>query len=166
MDTKTKKPTLSPQSARRMIAGELLMKDYEIDEVMDITGASLSAVKRWKKVIRNDGFAALARQGNSGNTTRLSEEQREQLRKIIVAGAVASGFENECWTAKRIAKIILEKFGVSYHFRYVARLLRAMKISYQTPDIRAKKHSQEAVDQWIKTDWPRIKKNPKNSKKP
>ena len=69
-----------------------------------------------------------------------------------MAGAVASGFENEQWTARRIAKIILEKFGVSYHFCYIPRLLHAMKISYQTPDIRAKKHSQEAIDQWIKKE--------------
>jgi len=162
MDKKTKTPALSQQSSRRLLGGELLMKGYEIDEVMEITGASLSAVRRWKKIIGEDGFSALARQGNSGNVTKLSDVQQDELRRIISAGAVASGFENECWNSRRIAKIILEKFGVSYHRNSIPRLMHAMKFSWQMPRTRAKKYSPDAAARWRKNVWPRIKKTRKS----
>jgi len=161
MEKKTKNNRLSPQASRRLLGGGLLEKGYGIDEVMDITGASLSAVKRWKRVMKAEGFSGLQPKENGGRPTRLTDEQRDQLCEIITAGAVSSGFENECWTGRRIAKIILEKFGVAYHFRSVGRIPRAMGLSYQTPDTQAKNRSPEAIAHWKKHVWPRLKKSPK-----
>jgi len=160
MDTKTKNNRVPPQTARRILGGELLEKGYDIAEVMDITGASLSAVKRWKRVMKSEGFDGLTQRDNGGRPPKLTDEQRDELREIIAVGAVASGFENECWNGRRIAKIILEKFGVEYHFRSVGRIPRAMGLSYQTPDTQAENRSPEAIEHWKKHVWPRLKKSP------
>ena len=69
----------------------------------------------------------LRRRTAPGSASRLSDEQREQLRAALAKGAPAFGFVGDVWTTKRIAALIKELFGVSYHpcdgyFRHPLRI--------------------------------------------
>jgi len=154
----TKQGSISLQAIRRLQGGELLENGYDLDEVVEITGASLSSVKRWKKKINEGDISALVRQGNSGRKANLTPEQFDELKQIVKAGAVASGFSNERWNAKRVAKVIAERFGVEYCVKYIPELLHKLGLSQQIPDTQSPKRSQGAIDHWRRYVWPHVKK--------
>ena len=157
-DKKSKQGIISLQAIRRLQGGELLENGYDLDEVVEITGASLSSVKRWKKKITEDGIAALARQGHSGRKANLTAEQFDELKQIIKAGAVASGWSNERWNSQRVAKVIADRFGVEYSVKYIPELLHKLELSQQIPDTQSPKRSQAAIDHWRRYVWPHVKK--------
>jgi transposase len=149
--------SISPQAIRRLQGGELLENGYDVDEVVDITGA-LSSVKRWKKKINEGGIAALVRKPNSGRKSSLTPEQFDELKQIVTAGAVASGFANERWNSQRVAKIIADRFGVEYSVKYIPELLHKLGLSQQIPGTQSPKRSQAAINHWRRYVWSHVKK--------
>jgi hypothetical protein len=77
-----------------------------------------------------------------------------------LAGAREAGFDNDLWTCRRVAQLIVRRFGVFYHADHTGRLLHGLGWSPQKPQRRAAERDEEAVRTWLKKDWPRIKKNP------
>ena len=57
-----------------------------------------------------------------------------------------------------MAQVVRKKFGVSYHRDHVRRILHDLGFSPQKPRRVAREQDAEAVEQWRKEDWPRIKK--------
>ena len=64
------------------------------------------------------------------------------------------------WTARRVARLIGEACGVTYHPGHVWRILRQLGWSCQRPTGRALERDEEAIRQWKKKRWPEIKKKP------
>ena len=58
----------------------------------------------------------------------------------------------------RVAEVIEEQFGVHYHIGHVWRVLRGMGWSCQKPERRARERNEEAIEDWRKNQWPRIRK--------
>jgi transposase len=88
----------------------------------------------------------------------LNDEQREQLRAALAKGAPAFGFIGDAWTTKRIATLIKELFGVSYHPAHVSRIVRALGQSSQLPQTQATQRDPSALDAWHTERWPALKK--------
>ena len=61
-------------------------------------------------------------------------------------------------TCRRVAALIQDRFGISYHFNHVGRLLHALGFSPQQPLRRARERGEEVIERWRREDWPRIKK--------
>ena len=91
-----------------MIGGQMLLDGHDVDEVMDALKAARSTVHQWNEIVEQYGLAGLLRKGQSGRTAKLNDDERQQLKDIILAGAVAYGFPNEQWTSKRVRLVILE----------------------------------------------------------
>jgi transposase len=64
------------------------------------------------------------------------------------------------WTLQRVAEVIEAETGIAYHPGHVWRLLRQMGWSRQRPARRAIERDDEAIANWVKNDWPRVKKTP------
>jgi transposase len=155
---RTQHESLSPQAIRRLQGGELLENGYDVDEVVEITGASLSSVKRWKQKINEGGISALARKPNSGRIASLTPEEFDELKQIVKAGAKAAGYSNERWNSQRVAKVIAARFGVKYSIKYIPELLHKLGLSQQVPGTQSPKRSQKAIDHWRRYVWPQVKK--------
>ena len=93
----------------------------------------------------------------------MSAEQRAQLPSLLARGAEAFGFIGEVWTAKRVAAVIREEFGVRYHPDHVGRLLRTAGWSPQKPIRRATQRDEAAIGRWITERWPALQAKPKAS---
>jgi transposase len=148
---------------RRRLAARMLDQGYTVAEVMAAVGASESSVKRWKRAVREGGHEALKAKPHAGKPWRLSAEQREELVPILLRGARAAGFANELWTCSRVAHVIEQRFGVKYHPDHVWKVLRRLGWSCQKPEQRARERNEEAIRRWRKSDWPRIKKEPRKA---
>jgi transposase len=104
------------------------------------------------------GVEALAARPNLGRRPLLSVEQKSELARIVREGPRAAGFATELWTLPRLVKVIRERFGVTYHFSHVGRLLKKLGFTRQKPAFRATQRDEEAIARWRSHDWLRIKK--------
>ena len=164
----TKHENISPQSAKRLRGGELILKGYDDDDIADIADVSISAVKKWRKKLNehNDDLLCLVRKKGSGRIPCLNEEQKQELKDIILKGAVAAGYSSERWTSKIAADFIKKKFGVELKPRAVRYLLSALGLSPQMPVVVSHKHDEKKVIEWATRTWKRIKKKQRNSTYP
>lgn len=137
----------------------MIRKEFDNDESVDILDVSVSSVKNWRRRLKQkDGeLQSLARKKGSGRHPKLDDVQKQQLREILLAGAVASGYESELWTSKIVADLILKTFDIISP-RSVRRLLRSMGFSPQLPTTKSDKYSDQAILEWANRTWKRLKK--------
>jgi transposase len=124
-------------------------------------GVSREAVRRWWNTYERGGKSALLAKPRRGTRPKLARRLLQRLPKMLERGPTAYGFSGEIWTTVRIAKLIRDEFGVSYHKAQVARLLGEMGFSWQKPQKRAAERDEAAVQQWLRETWPAIKKTPR-----
>jgi transposase len=72
-------------------------------------------------------------------------------------GSEAYGFRGELWTTARVAKVIEEEFGVSYHKGHVSRLLKKLQWTPQVPILRALQRDEREIQRWQQKVWPELK---------
>jgi len=154
---------LSAQARRRLQAGDLILRGFNNDEIVEIMEVSLSSVKRWRAKIQSEGLAGLARQPQSGRPVKLDAVQKAELKTILGQGAKAAGYLADRWTTRIVADLILKKWGVKYSQTQVWRILRSLGFSCQKPDVQSKKRSQAAIDHWRHYVWPQLKKKRANA---
>lgn len=123
-------------------------------------GASLSSVKRWIKARAEHGEAGLVPRPSPGRPRRLTPAHDKALVRMLTQGAMAHGWSTDLWTTQRIADLIDCHFGVRYHRDHIGRLMRRLGWSCQKPRRVAKERDEQAIDRWVRNDWPRIKKKP------
>jgi transposase len=143
---------------RRRKAVELLQQGWKIVDVAEALEASTSSVKRWRDAFEQAGSEGLNSTPHPGPKPRLTAKQKEQLAKILLRGARASGYSNDLWTCPRVLEVIEKRFDVTYHVDYIGTLLHKLGWSVQQPEQRARERDEAAIQRWRQEEWPRIKK--------
>lgn len=128
--------------------------------VAEKVGAPRQTVYRWLNVLNEGGIEALRVMSKGGRPGQMSDEQREQLRAMLLEGPLANGYPTDLWTLKRVRLLIEKQFGVGFSEVHVWRLLGAMGFSNQKPEKQAKERDDQAVAKWKKRTWPALKKKP------
>jgi len=156
------RPRGSPEQLekRRRQAVRLLKEGRSVSETADAVGASRSSVWRWRKAYQEGGWEGLRPRPTPGRPSKLSEPQKQALRKVLEAGPLATGYPTDLWTLRRVAQVIRKRFGVSYNTCHVWFVLRKLGWTCQKPERRARERDEEAIRRWRRRDWPRIKKSP------
>ena len=146
------------QEQLRLRAAELFARQVPQAEIARELGTHRRNVSRWYRRWQQDGDQALRSRGTPGRTPKVTREQLAEVEQALLAGARASGFPTDLWTLARVAQVIERLTGVTHHPGHVWRLLRQLGWSVQRPARRAAERDDQAVEQWVKQDWPRIKK--------
>ena len=144
---------------RRRRAIELLDRGLTPSEVADRVGADPGSVRRWRQSYRRKGARGLESKPHPGRPSRLTPRQKRGLERRLLKGARANGFDSDLWTCPRIAEVIEHRYGVEYHVDHIPRLLASLGWSCQRPEKRAIERDEQAIADWGKKDWPRIKKS-------
>ncbi|MGH2376431.1 MAG: winged helix-turn-helix domain-containing protein [bacterium] len=121
-------------------------------------GTSRQSVMRWYRAWRQGGRPALRAAGRAGRKPRLAPEQMKRVEAVLRQGARAHGFRTSLWTLPRVAQVIKRLTGVQYHPGHVWRLLGALDWTLQRPAKRAKERNEPAIQHWVTTRWPVVKK--------
>src|SRR5262249_6389610 len=90
--------------------------------VARILGVTPSSLSRWRRLARLPG--GLAAKPSLGPRPRLSDERLAALEDLLQEGAVAHGWPNHLWTAKRVAALIRRHFGIDYHPEHARKILK------------------------------------------
>jgi transposase len=154
------------REGRRLRAWELHQQGWKQKDIAAAMGVTQGAVSQWMKRGREGGVPGLRRRTASGSAPRLSDEQRAQVRTALAKGAPAFGFVGDVWTTKRVAALIKELFGVSYHPAHVSRIVRALGHSSQLPQTHATQRDEAALAAWHAARWPELKKRRKPNDAP
>jgi transposase len=149
------------REGRRLRAFELKQQGWNQREIANALGVTEGAVSQWMRRAREGGgIEGLKKRTSPGAPSRLSEQQRRRLPELLARGAPAYGFRGGVWSCERVAEVIREEFGVSYHPAHVSRLVRELGLSLQKPMRRANQRDEEAIKRWKEERWPSLKKGP------
>ena len=143
---------------RRRRALKLLDQGLKPPDVAKKIGCSLSSVYYWNDLRKKGGDEGLKPKPVPGRPDKLTESQKHRLTGILLQGALASSYSTDLWTTRRVAEVIEDRFGVSYHPNHVWRLLRRLGWSCQKPEKRARERDEKKVTHWKRYVWPHIKK--------
>ena len=147
---------------RRWKALELLDGGLSLNEVGRRIGCAPISVQRWRDAREKHGDDGLKPKPVPGCPPKLTQKQKNRLVKILLKGAIKNGYNTEIWTTARIAEVIFENFGVSYHRDHIGRLMKSLGWSWQKPKKRALERDDQAIEEWKRKEWPRIKKTPRS----
>lgn len=144
---------------RRVRAGRMLLKGKTPAQVAAAVGAPRQTVYRWLDVLNDGGIDALRVTHKGGRPARLDGAQYDQLRRVLLDGPQAAGFDTDLWTLRRVRDVIRRRFGVQFSEVHVWRLLGRLGFSSQKPERQAKERDEAAVARWKKRTWPALKKS-------
>jgi len=130
-------------------------------KIADILGKSQGYVSQTLSKYNKFGKEGLKEKKAKGAISKLSNFQKEELRRLIKNGAVNYGFEGDIWTRKRIKLVIEEKFHVSYSERHTERIVKNMGFSLQKPKKIDYRQKESEIKEWKETKLPEIKKKPR-----
>jgi transposase len=117
-----------------------------------------SAITKWLAWYNAEGAEGLRTTPLPGRAPRLTDEQREQVARVVEAGPPASGFRSGVWTGAVVGQWIAREFGVHYHPQHIPRLLHQLGFSVQRPRKRLARADLAKQAAWLRTQFPAIKK--------
>src|ERR1700691_5659509 len=130
---------------RRFQAIQMLERGLRQAEIARRLRVVRQTVARWVHDYRTQGKSALRKAGRAGRKPRLSEKQRLQLEKLLVAGPERLGYETPLWTCPRVVHLIEQEFDVHYHQGHVWKILDGLGWSPQRPGERALERNEREV---------------------
>ncbi len=145
---------------RRRRALALLDEGGSLNEVARHIGCAPSSVMRWRDRRLRGGETALRVRSSPGRPPKLTAVRCRLLLKLLLEGAMASGYPTQLWTTARIAEVIRKKFRVEYHRDHVGRLMHRLGWSHQKPQREALERDAGKIRRFLRQDWPRVKKTP------
>jgi transposase len=114
---------------RRRRAVALKEQGLDVGHIAARLGTTPRSVNRWLRAVGQRGAAGLAARPTPGRTPKLSKRRRQALSNGLLKGARAWGFATDLWTCPRIARLIQDRWGVTYHVDYIPRLMRSLGFS-------------------------------------
>lgn len=112
---------------------------------------------RWRNRHIELGEAGLRVRKASGRPPRLTLPQKQGLLLMLLWGPEAYGWKTQVWTTKRIAQLIRQRYGISYHPDHIGRVLHQLGWTVQKPERRAVERNEAAIQRWTDTAWERVK---------
>ena len=130
-------------------------------------GVALKTISFWMRDYRQGGEAALAarKRGPKGERGRLLGWQAGSIVNLITDRQPEQlKLPFALWTAEAVRQLILRKFAVRVSVRSVRRYLKSWGFTPQRPTRRAYEQDSEAVQWWIKEQYPAIRARAKQEK--
>jgi transposase len=150
---------------RRLRALHLKGRGWSLRDIAEALGVAEDAVGRWIARARVGGREALIARPGPGRSPRLTPRQRRLIPEFLWHGPEAYGFRGEVWTCARIAEVIEQEFGVSYHKGHVARLLKEPHWTPQVPIRRAIQRDDAAIESGRSEVWPELLKRSRRERR-
>lgn len=117
--------TDDPEMVRRLGFIKNLYQGDTLAEAANREGKSQPTGARWAKRWNENGPDRLAPDHGGGRPSKLSEEERAELRELLEEG--------QPWTTQEVLHLIEQEFNVTYHPNYIYELLRSYDMHYAKP---------------------------------
>ncbi len=126
--------------------------------VARVMGVSRGAVYGWLSRYREGGWDALDARKRGGRKRKLDGRALKRIYDTVtMKNPLQMQFPFALWTASMVVDLIKRLFGVSLSRTSVSRLLKQMGLSAQRPLWRAYQQDPEAVEKWMREEFPKLK---------
>ena len=131
----------------RIVAVKRVVEDGETpSEVIKSLGLCRTTIYPWLRRFKDKGLEALAEKIALGPEPKLSEKQRQQVKRWILGKDPRQyGFDFGLWSRRIVQALIEEKMGIDVGLTAVGRLLASLEITPQKPLRRAYERDPQAV---------------------
>lgn len=151
---------------RRMRVMELKKRGWQQRDIAIALNVREETVSRWLAELRRPSpERVVTRPRAPGSLSKLNKSQQDLIPEMLSHGAESYGFRGHVWTCARIARVIQEEIGVSYHKGHVSRLLKALKWSPQVPIKRALQRDERAIEHWRVVVWPELQRRARKERR-
>lgn len=96
-----------------------------VKEAAEKVGTSKQIGYGWQERWNEEGYKGLKPKYAGGRPSKLSDEQKENLKAILN--------ERDDWTTKEVRNLILRKFEVNYSTKRVGEILKDFGMKYSKP---------------------------------
>jgi transposase len=149
------KGTVPELERRRRRAVELVEQGESPAVVARILGVHITSIHRWRRMARTPH--GLDPKPIPGRPRRLSDYHLHKLERLLLQGAHKHGWPNQLWTADRVARLIQQRFGLSFHPEHVRKILKErLGWTSQKPRRKARERDDKEVERWLGDELPRI----------
>jgi len=126
-----------------------------------ITGISRKTIIRGQRELDDDlqgRPSGRARMLGGGRHPQLTEDQVRLLEKLLSQGATAHGWQNNLWTAKRVAEVIRKNLQEDLCIPSVRKVLNErLGWTLQKPRLQSRDRDEDAITRWKNEEFSRIK---------
>lgn len=129
-----------------------------ITSVSSAYGVDRKTVSRWVAKLCANGSQSLHRKVGSGRPRKLEQLTEGELRKVVLQGAIAFGFETDLWTVSRLRRVILDAFHIQLSKNTIWRRLRDAGLTYQKPEREYYEIDEAARKKWLRYEVPKIRR--------
>jgi transposase len=113
----------------RAIAGAL--EGMTRAEAARLAGMERQALRDAVVRYNAEGLSGLYSRRSPGRRSRLNEEQRAALRRVVLDGPEVEATGLSAWTLPELCREVEERWGVSYHPSHMGKLMRRLGLSRQ-----------------------------------
>ena len=138
----------------------MFKKKKPVEEIVEITGFCERTVRQTISDYKRGGMAALkpkTRGRKTGEKRTLTPEQEKEIVSIIT-DKNPDQLKMKCclWTRDAVRQLIKEKYGIDMPVRTVGMYLQRWGFTVQRPAKQAIEQKPEAVQRWLKEEYPAI----------
>jgi putative transposase len=139
LDKKIKKLEKDVRILKRLYFIRNLYRGMSVEESAELVGVTKATCYEWLKRWNSRGYEGLIPEFAGGRPSKLTEEEKEELREMLK--------ERE-WSTKEVQELIEAEFGVSYSSWQVRRILKSSGMKYAKPyqkDYRKPENAEETL---------------------
>jgi len=135
-------------------------------EVATILGVTRQTIGKWVRKYREGGEQSLKakRRGRRKGGSLLPWQSAQIARTVIDRNPEQLRLPFYLWTREAVAQLIEQRFGLRLSIWTVGRYLARWGFTPQKPVRRAYEQSSEAVQRWLRADYPTMQKQAKKEK--
>ena len=145
----------------RVRAVEAVSRGMPVGDVADAYGVNRTTLFRWVRRNTENGLAGLERRKVSGRPRLLEELDKNALWEIVLKPATQFGYETDLWTIGRLHRVVQEEYDTTISHDTIWRRLRDAGLTYQKPERQYFEMDEEAREEWMQTEVPRIRRTVK-----
>lgn len=119
---------------------------YKVAKIMKRSDVT---IRSWVKSFNAGGLPALVPNSSPGRPSRLSAEQKEELKKDVLTHPRELGYDFSNWEGKHVSERIKNKFGVLLKVRQCQYLLHELGFTLQRPRYAFPKASRDDQEQFL-----------------
>jgi transposase len=145
----------------RVRAVEAVSRGLPVGNISDAYGIDRTTLFRWVRRYGENGLSGLERKEVSGRPRLLEDLDKKALWEIVLKPATDFGFETDLWTIGRLHRVVQEVYDTTISHDTIWRRLRDAGLTYQKPERQYFEMDDEAREEWMRTEAPKIRKTVK-----